>query len=91
MVEAYGGTRGVCVNQAVGHVGLDARCKGFIVALTEAGLEAEVLAVSNDPAEAATTMEDYYTANPDVDLWLTGTEWGQPLLHFHEKCRVKSG
>ena len=61
MLEAYGGTRGVCVNQAVGHVGLDARCQGFADAMAEAGLESEVLAISNDPAEAATTMDDFFT------------------------------
>ncbi len=92
MVETYGGTRGVCVNQAVGHVGLDARCQGFADALTEAELESEVLAISNDPAEAATTMEDYYTANPDVDLWLTlGPNGANPFYAFMKNAGLRAG
>ena len=52
LLAAGGGTRGVCLNQQVGHTGLDARCQGFADALTEAGLESEVLAINNDPAES---------------------------------------
>ncbi len=92
LVEAHGGTRGVCVNQAVGHVGLDARCQGFTDALAEAGIESEVLAISNDPAEAATTMDDYYTANPDVDLWLTlGPNGANPFYTFMDNAGLKAG
>jgi simple sugar transport system substrate-binding protein len=92
MVEAFGGTKGVCVNQAVGHVGLDARCQGFADALTEAGLESEVLAISNDPAEAATTMDDYYTSNPDVDLWLTlGPNGANPFYAFMDNAGLQAG
>ncbi len=92
LIAAYGGTRGVCVNQAVGHVGLDARARGFIDALAEAGLEGEVLAISNDPAEAATTMEDYFTANPDVDLWLTlGPNGANPFYAFMDNAGLKAG
>ncbi len=92
LVEEYGGTKGVCVNQAVGHVGLDARCRGFADALAEGGIESEVLAISNDPAEAATTMEDYYTANPDVDLWLTlGPNGANPFYAFMNNAGLKAG
>jgi simple sugar transport system substrate-binding protein len=92
MIKAHGGKRGVCVNQAVGHVGLDARCQGFKDALAEAGLEVEVLAISNDPAEAATTMEDYYTANPDVDLWLTlGPNGANPFYVFMGNAGLQPG
>jgi simple sugar transport system substrate-binding protein len=92
MLEAYGGTRGVCVNQAVGHVGLDARCQGFADAMAEAGLESEVLAISNDPAEAATTMGDFFTANPDVDLWLTlGPNGANPFYTFLDNAGLGEG
>lgn len=92
MVEAYGGTKGVCVNQAVGHVGLDARCQGFADAMAEAGLESEVLAITDDPAASATTMEDYYTANPDVDLWLTlGPNGANPFYTFMKNAGLKAG
>ncbi|MBE7549819.1 MAG: sugar ABC transporter substrate-binding protein [Anaerolineales bacterium] len=92
MVEAYGGTRGVCVNQVPGHIGLDARCQGFADALAETGLESEVLAITNDPAESATIMEDYYTANPDVDLWLTlGPNGANPFYSFMKNAGLQAG
>lgn len=92
MIEAYGGTRGVCVNQVPGHISLDARCQGFADALAEAGLESEVLAISDDPAESATIMEDYFTANPDVDLWLTlGPNGANPFYTFMRNAGLRSG
>jgi simple sugar transport system substrate-binding protein len=92
LVAAHGGTRGVCVNQAVGHVGLDARCAGFADALAEAGLESEVLAITNDPAESATIMDDYFTANPDVDVWLTlGPNGANPFYAFMDNAGLEMG
>ena len=70
-LAAEGGTKGVCINQQVGHTGLDARCNGFADAMAENGMEAEVLGISDDPAESQTIIADYYTANPDVDIFLT--------------------
>jgi simple sugar transport system substrate-binding protein len=88
----HGGTAGVCVNQQVGHVGLDARCAGFEDALKEAGLKSEVLSISDDPAESATIMEDYFTANPDVDLWLTlGPNGANPFYTFMENAGLGKG
>lgn len=92
MIDAHGGTKGVCVNQAVGHVGLDARCQGFMDALAEAGLTGEVLAITDDPAESATIMSDYYTANPDVDLWLTlGPNGANPFYAFMNEAGLAAG
>jgi simple sugar transport system substrate-binding protein len=92
LVDSFGGTSGVCVNQAVGHVGLDARCAGFADALAEADLEMEVLAITNDPAESATILDDYYTANPDVDLWLTlGPNGANPFYAFMDNAGLEAG
>ena len=78
-----GGTRGVCLNQGVGHTGLDARCQGFADALTEAGLESEVLAINNDPAESTAIIGDYYAANPDTDIFMTlGPNGATPFYAF---------
>jgi len=41
-LAAGGGTKGVCINHQVGHAGLDARCNGFVAAMEESGIEAEV-------------------------------------------------
>ena len=86
------GKRAVCVNPAVGHVGTDTRCKGWNDALAEKGIKSEVLAITYDPAEAATTMEDYYTANPDVNLWLVqGTGGQDPFYTFLKNAGLKPG
>jgi simple sugar transport system substrate-binding protein len=82
---ADGGTRGVCINQQVGHAGLDKRCKGFVDALTEKGIEAEVLAITDDPAESTTIISDYYAANPTTDVFMTlGPNGANPFYVFLE-------
>ncbi len=84
--------RGVVVNQAVGHTGLDARANGFIDALAEDGIEAEVLAITEDPGPAVTTMGDYYASNPDVNLWLTlGPQGANPFYSFMESAGLQAG
>ena len=84
-LSAGGGTQGVCINQQVGHTGLDKRCAGFSDALAESGIPAEVLAIGDDPAEAATIIGDYYTANPDTDIFLTlGPNGANPFYVFVE-------
>jgi simple sugar transport system substrate-binding protein len=91
-LAAAGGTKAVCVNHQVGHAGLDARCQGLVDAFTEAGLEAEVLAVANDPAESQTVIDDYYTANPDTDTFLTmGPNSANPFYAFMEAAGLGAG
>ena len=66
--------------------------RAFADALAETGLESEVLAITNDPAESATIMEDYYTANPDVDLWLTlGPNGANPFYSFMKNAGLQAG
>ncbi len=89
---AAGGKKGVCINHQVGHAGLDARCKGFVDAFKEAGLKAEVLAITNDPAESQTIIDDYYTAHPDVNAFLTlGPNGANPFYAFVEARGLKPG
>jgi simple sugar transport system substrate-binding protein len=84
-LAAEGGTRGVCINQQVGHAGLDKRCQGFVDAMTELGIEADVLAITDDPAESATIIGDYYAANPTTDIFLTlGPNGANPFYVFLE-------
>jgi len=92
LIKDHGGTRGVCVNHSVGHGALDARCQGFVDRLTEAGIPGEVLSVTEDPAEATTIMDDYYTANPDADMWYTlGTLSVAPFYAFMKNAGLKAG
>jgi len=88
-----GVTRGVCINHQVGHSGLDARCKGFTDALTEKGIPAEVLGVKGeDAAQVQTTISDYYTANSDVDGYLTlGPSGSEPFYAFVEATGLEPG
>jgi simple sugar transport system substrate-binding protein len=89
---AAGGSQGVCINQQVGHAGLDKRCNGFITAFEENGLEAEVLAIGDDPAEAQTIIDDYFTANPDTDAFLTlGPNGANPFYAFLEASGLGAG
>ena len=86
------GQRAVCVNPAVGHVGTDTRCTGWADALKESGIESEVLAITYEASEAVTTMDDYYTANPDVNLWLVqGTGGQDPFFTFFENAGLEAG
>ncbi len=74
----------MCVNQQVGHVGLDARCAGFAAALEEAGLKSECCRFLTTRPKPLPIMDDYMTAKPDVDLWLTlGPNGANPFLHVH--------
>jgi simple sugar transport system substrate-binding protein len=89
---AEGGTQGVCINQQVGHTGLDKRCQGFTDALAEQGIPAEVLAISDDPAESQTIIDDYYTANPDTDIFMTlGPNGAVPFYAFMDAAGLQPG
>ena len=91
-LAAGGGTKGVCINQQVGHTGLDKRCNGFVAAMEENGIAAEVLAIGDDPAEAQTIIDDYYTANPDTDIFLTlGPNGANPFYAFMEAAGLGAG
>ena len=91
-MAAAGGTKAVCVNHQVGHTGLDARCQGLADAFAEKGFEAEVLPVVDDPAESQTIIGDYYTANPDVDTFLTlGPNSANPFYAFMEAAGLGAG
>jgi len=87
-----GGTKGVCVNHQVGHTGLDARCQGFADAFAEKGLTTEVLAVEDDPAVTQAIIDDYYTANPDADAFLTlGPNSANPFYAFMDAAGLQAG
>ena len=71
MAEA-GVTQALCVNQEVGNVALDERCRGFTDAITEAGGTVEVLAVEiSDPTGAQQAIEAALTADPEINGILT--------------------
>ncbi|MGD9317800.1 MAG: substrate-binding domain-containing protein [Anaerolineae bacterium] len=87
-----GATSGVCINHQVGHVGLDARCEGFLSAMDVYGLPAQVLPVTADPAESQAIIADFYTANPGTDAFLTlGPGGATPFYAFMQAAGLAPG
>jgi simple sugar transport system substrate-binding protein len=63
-----GVTHALCVNQEVGNVALDERCRGFTDAITEAGGTVEVLAIEiSDPTASQQAVEAALQADPEID------------------------
>jgi simple sugar transport system substrate-binding protein len=77
-----GVTTALCVNQEVGNVALDDRCRGFTDGLGESGGTVEVVQVNlNNPSESQARIEAALSANPDVDGILTlGPTGAAPAL-----------
>jgi simple sugar transport system substrate-binding protein len=77
-----GVTTALCVNQEVGNVALDDRCRGFTDGLAESGGTVEVVQVNlNNPTEAQARVEAALSTNPDVDGILTlGPTGAAPAL-----------
>jgi len=63
-----GVTTALCVNQEVGNVALDDRCRGFTDGLAESGGTVEMLIVDlNNPAEAQARIEAALSTNAEID------------------------
>jgi len=78
-LKEMGGKVALCVNQEVGNVALDLRCKGFTDGF---GGKVTVLPVSNEPAEGRAKVKAALSANSSVDTILAlgaGTA-GEPSL-----------
>lgn len=78
-LKEMGGKIGLCVNQEVGNVALDLRCKGFADGF---GGKVKVLPVSNDPADVRAKVKAALSANADVDtiMALGASTAGEPSL-----------
>ena len=78
-LKGMGGKEGICVNQEVGNVALDLRCKGFGDGF--AG-KVTVLPVSNDPADVKAKVKAALASNTAVDtiMALGASTAGEPSL-----------
>jgi len=65
-LKEMGGKVALCVNQEVGNVALDLRCKGFTEGF---GGKVTVLPVSNEPAEGRAKVKAALASNGDVGIW----------------------
>lgn len=78
-LKGMGGKEGICVNQEVGNVALDLRCKGFGDGF---GGKVTVLPVSNDPADVKAKVKAALSSNTAVDtiMALGASTAGEPSL-----------
>lgn len=78
-LHELGGKEGLCVNQEVGNVSLDLRCKGFTDGF---GGKVTVLPVSNDPADVRAKVKAALSSNSAVDtvMALGASTAGEPAL-----------
>ena len=74
-----GGKKAICVNQEVGNVALDTRCKGFAEGF---GGEVSVVPTSMDPTEITTKVRTALETDEEVDTVLTlgAATAGEPAL-----------
>ena len=66
-LKTMGAKKGLCVNQEVGNVSLDLRCKGF----TDGFGAVTVLPTSNDPADVKAKVKAALASDPAIDAILT--------------------
>jgi simple sugar transport system substrate-binding protein len=73
-----GGKKGICINQEVGNVSLDLRCKGF----AEGFGQVTVIPTGNDPAEVQAKVRAALESDADVDtvLSLNASLVGEPTV-----------
>ena len=78
-LNQMGGKTAICINQEVGNVSLDLRCKGFSDGF---GGTVTVLPVSNDPAEVEAKVKAALSANDAIDtvMALGASTAGEPAL-----------
>ncbi|MDQ3767643.1 MAG: sugar ABC transporter substrate-binding protein [Actinomycetota bacterium] len=63
--------RAVCAIHDVGHVGLEARCKGFTDVMKQQGVEVDKLPIGEDPTQASEQLGNYFESQPDTDALFT--------------------
>lgn len=77
-LKEMGGKKGICVNQEVGNVSLDLRCKGF----AEGFGDVTVVPTSNDPTDVQAKVTAALQADPAVDtvMALGASTAGEPAV-----------
>jgi simple sugar transport system substrate-binding protein len=80
-------TRAACAIQEVGHVGLQARCKGFGDEMKAAGVPADTVPIEGgDPTGSAEVLRGYFTSHEDTDaLFTLGPQGATPAIQVLEE------
>jgi simple sugar transport system substrate-binding protein len=78
-LKAMGGKNGICVNQEVGNVALDMRCKGFAEGF---GGKSKVVPTGNEPSEVRAKVKAALDSDTTVDtvMALGASTAGEPAL-----------
>ena len=78
-LKAMGGKNGICVNQEVGNVSLDLRCKGFADGF---GGKSKVVPTGNDPTEVRSKVKAALDSDTSIDviMALGASTAGEPSL-----------
>lgn len=78
-LKAMGGKNGICVNQEVGNVSLDLRCKGFADGF---GGKSKVVPTGNDPTEVRAKVKAALDSDKSIDviMALGASTAGEPAL-----------
>ncbi len=74
-------TRVMCANPDTGHAGLNARCTGYLDAMSEAGVEGEMFNVTAEPARARNLLEAYLSNNTDINYIYNVTTFSTPWVY----------
>lgn len=82
-----GATNALCINQEVGNLALDERCRGFTEALESQGSSVQMLAVElGDPTESTQRILAALRSDPSIDALMTlGPTGALPCLHALEE------
>ena len=85
-LSAVGATNALCINQEVGNLALDERCRGFTDALESQGSSVEMLAVElGDPTESTQRILAALRSDPSIDALMTlGPTGALPCLRALE-------
>ena len=78
-LKSMGGKNGICVNQEVGNVSLDLRCKGFTDGF---GGKSKVVPTGNDPTEVRSKVKAALDSDTSIDtiMALGASTAGEPAL-----------
>jgi simple sugar transport system substrate-binding protein len=82
---AAGVLKVACINHEVGNISLDQRCQGINDGLAKSGGDAQVVAVSQDPADVTRRVEAFLASHSEIQaVFATGTASANPLIKYFD-------
>jgi simple sugar transport system substrate-binding protein len=83
-------TRAACAIQEAGHVGLQARCKGFDGVMRSQGVATDTIVIEGgNPTRSAEILRGYFTKNRDTNaLFTLGPQGATPAIQVLEEQQL---